>query len=127
VLVDFTADWCVTCQLNKKTSLEIESVVNRLKELNAVALLGDYTLKDPRITAELKRWGRAGVPLVLVYSADAEECHRGYCPSCSRRGLSWKPWKGRNRRRQYPAKQATRTSHEFSSAVLSGRCGRGDR
>jgi thiol:disulfide interchange protein len=71
VLVDFTADWCVTCQLNKKTSLEIESVVNRLKELNAVALLGDYTLKDPRITAELKRWGRAGVPLVLVYSADA--------------------------------------------------------
>lgn len=72
VLVDFTADWCVTCQLNKKTSLEIEPVAAKLKELNMVALLGDYTLKDPHITAELQRWGRAGVPLVLVYPADAD-------------------------------------------------------
>jgi len=70
VLVDFTADWCVTCQLNKKTSLEIPSVQAKLKELDAVALLGDYTNEDPAITAELKRFERAGVPLVLVYPAD---------------------------------------------------------
>ena len=72
VLVDFTADWCWTCRLNKKTSLDIEPVVNRLKELDAVALLGDYTLKGPEITAELQRWGRAGVPLVLVYPANGD-------------------------------------------------------
>ncbi len=71
VLVDFTANWCLTCQLNKKTSLEIDSVRAKLKAINAVALLGDYTRKNPDITAELKRFERAGVPLVLVYPKDA--------------------------------------------------------
>ena len=70
VLVDFTADWCVTCQANKKSSLEISSVRQKLKDLNAVALLGDYTREDPRIAEELKRYQRAGVPLVLVYPTD---------------------------------------------------------
>jgi len=72
VLVDFTADWCVTCQFNKKTSLEISSVRAKLKELNAVALLGDYTRFPDNITAELNRFNRAGVPLVLVYPKNPE-------------------------------------------------------
>jgi len=70
VLVDFTANWCLTCQLNKKTSLETDSVRAKLKEINAVALLGDYTRKNPEITSELKRFERGGVPLVLVYPKD---------------------------------------------------------
>lgn len=71
VLVDFTADWCLTCQANKKWSLEIPSVREKLKEINAVALLGDHTNIDPAITAELKKYERAGVPLVLIYPAGA--------------------------------------------------------
>jgi thiol:disulfide interchange protein DsbD len=67
VFVDFTADWCLTCQANKKTSIEIPSVRQKLKEINAVSLLGDYTRVPAEITAELKHHGRAGVPLVLVY------------------------------------------------------------
>ncbi len=67
VFVDFTADWCVTCQANKKTSIEIPSVRARLKEIKAVSLLGDYTKVPPAMTDELNRFGRAGVPLVLVY------------------------------------------------------------
>jgi thiol:disulfide interchange protein len=67
VLVDFTADWCLTCQVNKRTSIEIPSVRAKLKELNAVALLGDYTHFPDNITTELNRFNRAGVPLVLVY------------------------------------------------------------
>jgi len=67
VLVDFTADWCLTCQVNKKTSLEISSVREKLKVLDAVALLADYTHTPDEITAELTRFHRAGVPLVLVY------------------------------------------------------------
>lgn len=70
VLVDFTADTCLNCQLNKKTSLEIEPTRRKLREINAVALLGDYTDEDPAIASELKRFGRPGVPLVLVYPAD---------------------------------------------------------
>ena len=73
VLVDFTADWCLTCLVNKKTSIEIASVREKIKSLNAVALLGDYTHFPDSITTELNRYNRAGVPLVLVYpkSADA--------------------------------------------------------
>ena len=73
VLVDFTADWCLTCQVNKKTSLEIPSVRQKLKDLGAVALLGDYTRFPARITAELARFNRAGVPLVLVYPKNPSE------------------------------------------------------
>lgn len=73
VFVDFTARWCLTCQANKKFALEIASVRTKLKELNAVALLGDYTRFPPEITGELNRYQRAGVPLVLVYPRDASQ------------------------------------------------------
>jgi thiol:disulfide interchange protein len=71
VLVDFTADWCLTCQVNKGTSIEIPSVRAKLKEINAVAFVGDYTRTPDNITTELQRYNRAGVPLVLVYPKDA--------------------------------------------------------
>jgi len=71
VLVDFTANWCLTCQANKASSIEIDSVRQKLKEINAVALLADYTRKSPDIRDELKRFERAGVPLVLVYPKDS--------------------------------------------------------
>jgi thiol:disulfide interchange protein DsbD len=73
VLVDFTADWCFSCKLNLATSIEIESVEKKLKEINAVALLGDFTGKNPVIAEELQRFKRSAVPLVLVYPADANE------------------------------------------------------
>jgi thiol:disulfide interchange protein DsbD len=74
ILVDFTADWCLTCQVNNKTSLEIPSVRQKLKDINAVAFTGDYTRTPDNITTELKRYNRAGVPLVLVFpkNPDAE-------------------------------------------------------
>jgi len=71
VLVDFTADWCLTCQVNKKTSIEISSVRDKLKSLGAVALTGDYTHFPAAITTELQQFNRAGVPLVLVYPKNA--------------------------------------------------------
>jgi thiol:disulfide interchange protein DsbD len=67
VLVDFTADWCLTCQVNRKLAIETSPVRARLKELNAVVLTGDYTRFPDAITAELNRYNHAGVPLVLVY------------------------------------------------------------
>lgn len=72
VLVDFTADWCFTCKANLKSSLEITETRKKLKELNAVALLADNTLESPAIVTELKKFGRAGVPMVLVYPRDSK-------------------------------------------------------
>ena len=66
-LVDFTADWCLTCQVNKKTSIETSAVEKKLKELNVVTLVADYTRTPENMTAELQKFNRAGVPLVLIY------------------------------------------------------------
>ncbi|MEN9575726.1 MAG: Thiol:disulfide interchange protein DsbD [Verrucomicrobiota bacterium] len=70
VLVDFTADWCFTCKANLASSLEITATRQKLKALNALALLADNTLETPAIVTELKKFGRAGVPMVLVYPHD---------------------------------------------------------
>ncbi len=67
VLVDFTATWCVTCNAVVKPALENSSVVDKLKELNATALLGDYTRTPQKMTDEIAKYGGAGVPLVLIY------------------------------------------------------------
>jgi len=71
VIVDFTAKWCLTCNLTVKPALGKELVTRKLGELGAVALLADYTEYPPEITRELAQFARAGVPLVLVYPRDA--------------------------------------------------------
>jgi thiol:disulfide interchange protein DsbD len=67
VLVDFTADWCSTCQWNKRVAIEVPSVLQKLNDLNAITVIADFSLEDPQILEELKKYNRAGVPLVLVY------------------------------------------------------------
>ena len=70
-LVDYTAKSCLTCQINKATSLEINSTREELRQIGAVAFLGDYTREDPAIGQVLRHYERSGVPLVLVYPKDA--------------------------------------------------------
>jgi thiol:disulfide interchange protein DsbD len=70
VLVDFTARSCLTCKLNKGSSLEIPQTRAKLKAVGAVAFEADFTHEDPQILAELRRHNASGVPLVLVYSKD---------------------------------------------------------
>ncbi len=73
VLVDFTAKWCLTCIANKKTSLDIESVRTVLADKNIKAFRADFTRRPDDISKELRRRGRAGVPLVLVFPSDKAE------------------------------------------------------
>ena len=68
VLVNFTADWCVTCKINERTALGSQGVAAAMARANAVYLVGDWTRRDDAITAELQRHGRSGVPLYLLYS-----------------------------------------------------------
>ena len=70
VLVDFTAVWCITCIVNKKTAIDIESVRAVLGDKNFKAFRADYTSRPDYMTKELHRSGRAGVPLTLVYPAE---------------------------------------------------------
>ena len=73
VLVNFTADWCVTCKINERTSLATADVAEAVQAANAVYLVGDWTLRDDVIAAELERHGRSGVPLYLVYTPGETE------------------------------------------------------
>ena len=71
VIVDFTAKWCITCNSLVKPALEKPAVIEQLRRLNAAAFVADYTAFPPEITDELARFGRAGVPLVVVYPGRA--------------------------------------------------------
>jgi thiol:disulfide interchange protein DsbD len=73
VFVDFTAKSCLTCQLNKASSIEINSTRAKLQQIGAVVLVGDYTREDPAIGQQLRQYDRSGVPLVLVYSKDPDQ------------------------------------------------------
>lgn len=69
VFVNYTAAWCVTCQVNEKVALSTKGVGEALSRTGAVYLKADWTRKDAEIAEELARHGRAGVPLYLVYGA----------------------------------------------------------
>jgi thiol:disulfide interchange protein DsbD len=67
VFVDFTAAWCVTCQVNKKAVLGQADILADLDAKKVVTLRADWTRRDPAITAALAQLGRNGVPVYVVY------------------------------------------------------------
>jgi thiol:disulfide interchange protein DsbD len=73
VFVNFTAAWCVTCQVNERLALGAGSVAKAIADTGAVYLKADWTNHDGAIAKMLAEHGRAGVPLYLVYGADGSE------------------------------------------------------
>jgi len=69
VFVDFTAAWCVTCQVNEQTALNTAEAVKAFQRTGAVYLKADWTNRDNAIAKALADQGRVGVPLYLVYGA----------------------------------------------------------
>ena len=68
VFVDFTAAWCVTCQVNKRLALHNEAVIKAFAAHGVVVLRADWTRQDPRITAALTELGRNAVPVYALYA-----------------------------------------------------------
>jgi thiol:disulfide interchange protein len=68
VYVDFTADWCLTCQSNKKLVLETDTIRSMMRDLRVIPLKADFTHHNPVMFAEIKRFGRGGVPANVVYA-----------------------------------------------------------
>lgn len=69
VIVDFTAKWCLICQANHLV-LDSTRVSNKLAEQGVVKMKADWTKNDEAITQELRKHGRSGVPLYLLYEGD---------------------------------------------------------
>jgi thiol:disulfide interchange protein len=73
VFIDFTAAWCLSCQVNKKVALESTQVVNEFARRDVLLLRGDWTNRDKRITRALAEYGRNSVPLYVYYAPDGNE------------------------------------------------------
>ncbi|MGD2122219.1 MAG: thioredoxin family protein [Gemmatimonadota bacterium] len=72
--VDFTAAWCLTCQVNERVVLDTEPVQEAFKERDVALFKADWTRYDPVITDALEALGRSGVPVYALYDGapDAE-------------------------------------------------------
>jgi suppressor for copper-sensitivity B len=71
VLVDVTADWCLTCKVNKAAVLDRGDVAAKLTSGEITGLKADWTRPDPAIAAFLSQHGRYGIPFNIVYGPAA--------------------------------------------------------
>jgi thiol:disulfide interchange protein len=69
VFIDFTAAWCLSCQVNEKTVLHSADVQRQLTDRHVTLLRADWTRYDPEITKQLASLGRSGVPTYVLYPA----------------------------------------------------------
>jgi suppressor for copper-sensitivity B len=72
VVVSMTAQWCITCKVNDKTTWETPQVIEALSG-SVVPMKGDWTKPDPRIYDFLKSHGRYGIPFTVVYAPTAPD------------------------------------------------------
>ncbi|MGO9424073.1 MAG: protein-disulfide reductase DsbD family protein [Steroidobacteraceae bacterium] len=69
LLVNFTASWCLTCLVNERNAFADAAVQKIFLGKGVTLMKGDWTNRDPAITKALADFGRAGVPLYVVYNS----------------------------------------------------------
>jgi thiol:disulfide interchange protein DsbD len=73
LFVDFTASWCITCQVNKKMVLEKPEILAAFAKRKVRLIRADWTDRDESIARFLAKFDRSGVPLYLLYPAGQKE------------------------------------------------------
>jgi thiol:disulfide interchange protein len=68
VFVDFTAGWCLSCQVNERVALDRPEVMQAFAAAKVLLLRADWTREDPAITQALTDLGRSGVPVYALYT-----------------------------------------------------------
>lgn len=72
VFVNMTASWCITCLVNERTTLSTDAVRQAMRDGGVVYMKGDWTRRDPAITAFLQSFQRDGLPFYAFYPAGAD-------------------------------------------------------
>jgi len=73
VFVDVTADWCITCQVNKKRVVDTDDVTAAFERGDVVLMRADWTRPDEGIARYLASFGRFGIPFNVIYGPDAPQ------------------------------------------------------
>ena len=68
VFIDFTAKWCLTCVINKKTTLQSKEFEKLAQQKEINLFVADWTNNDPEIAKALEYYQRSSVPLYVYYS-----------------------------------------------------------
>jgi thiol:disulfide interchange protein DsbD len=75
VFVDFTASWCLSCQVNERVALTKPEVQKAFADANVVLMRADWTRYDDNITRTLNSFGRSGVPTYALYVPGESQPH----------------------------------------------------
>ena len=67
VFLDFTAKWCLSCQVNERVALDKKEVADKFRELGVAAVKADWTRFDARITRALAGLGKNSIPVYVIY------------------------------------------------------------
>ena len=70
LFIDFTAAWCLSCQVNERIVLNTAAVRDALRDHGVILMRADWTRRDPAITGALAELGRSSVPVYALYSPD---------------------------------------------------------
>lgn len=70
VFMDFTAEWCLTCKVNKKLVLETSDFEKLAKDKNLTLVRADWTRRDDNITKFLQSYKIVGVPAYFIQKPD---------------------------------------------------------
>lgn len=70
IFVNFTASWCITCQVNDRAALSTTVVQDALARTDTIYMVADSTTYNPEIDQAINQFGRGGLPVYVVYPAD---------------------------------------------------------
>jgi len=73
IFVNFTASWCITCQVNDRVALSTQAVKVAMAKTETIYMVGDSTKYNPAIDQAINEFGRGGLPVYVVYPADGGE------------------------------------------------------
>jgi thiol:disulfide interchange protein len=73
IFVNFTASWCITCQVNDKAALSTQAVKDAMAKTETIYMIADSTKYNPAIDQAINQFGRGGLPVYVVYPADGGE------------------------------------------------------
>ena len=73
MFVDVTADWCITCQVNKKRVLDTADIIAAFEQGEVVLMRADWTKPSDEIAGYLASFGRFGIPFNVIYGPEAPQ------------------------------------------------------